>query len=287
MPSGQGYECGRYVPTYGTQEWKDYVEAWGEFIYQAVKHYSDKYGMVYFEFWNEPYGFWQPTSTSLEMKAIMFTELQKEGYIRAKEANSDSKILIGSQPNYKNGLEGYTRIMYIYGVKDYFDIMTIHPYCTYKYDPTKPDALQGTNCSSLNSDLDYLEDLMAEYGDYGKEWWITEFGYPTDGCYISMAQEGRPIAVTGCDNLSETWQQSRMINAINDIKKRKQITHIMWYDFKDDCINNTRLPTGCQKDVVTENCPVWTECRFGLVHNNYSPKPSFYTYQNIINESKG
>lgn len=286
MPSGQGYDCSRYVPAYGTPEWETYKKKWGEFIYQSVKHYSEKYGMVYFEFWNEPYGFWQPSSMTLEMKAIMFTELQKEGYIRAKEANPKCQVLIGSQPNSRSGLEGYTRIMYVYGVKDYFDIMVIHPYCSYRYDSTKPDELQGTNCTSLNSDLDYLENLMAEYGDSDKEWWITEFGYPTEGCYIGGGSEGKPVSVSGCDNLSESAQKYRLINAINDIKKRKQITKLMWYDMKDDCANNTKLPVGCIKDVITENCPVYTECRFGLIRYDYSNKPAFLAYQEIIKESK-
>lgn len=286
MPSGMGYDGSLYVPPIGSPEWANYKLAWGEFIYQSVKHFSEKYDLIYYELWNEPYGFWQPSTTPLDIKAIQYTELLKEGYKRAKEANPNSKILIGGLAVGRTVADTFIGTIYQYGGKDYFDIMNIHPYCSYSYQAGKPNELQGTGCTTLNGDIIYLKSVMDSYGDGNKKWWITEFGYPSEGCYISQGKEGSVASVSGCDTLSETFQNYRMINAMNDIKKYNFITAFFWYDFKDDCLNRKlwsggEIP-GCVPDVVSLGCPVWIECRFGLLHYDYSNKSAFSTYQEII-----
>jgi hypothetical protein len=272
------YECGRYVPR-DPVEFEVFKEAYGEFCYQTVKHYKGK--VKYFEIWNEPNGFWEPKLGD-QYQADQYIELMKECYTRGKEANPEVIIMSAGIGTWDDLVEKYIHHYYINGAKDYFDIIAIHPYCDYS--TGFPLAEQGKTCSTIEN-IKKIRDIMVEYNDSDKQIWITEFGYPTEGCYISSTTVlgVTTYKVTGCTTgLSEDNQNIRMINIFPTLREKyPYITAMFWYDFRDDCANNSRLPPGCLPNVITPTCPVYTECRFGLVRNDYSKKPAFYSYQSL------
>jgi hypothetical protein len=254
MPSGQGYDCWLYVPR-NVAKFETFKEAYGNYTYEVVKHYKGK--VKYFELWNEPNIFWQPMMND-SLQATQYIELMKEGYTRAKEANPDAIILSAGIDTWSTDLiDSYIKNYYIQGAKNYFDILAIHPYCS--YEQTYPLSEQGATCDAIEN-IAYIKNIMDFYNDSSKKIWITEFGYPTAGCYDGGTGYCEP-------NLSEENQNIRMKNIFPTLAENyPYVTGFFWYDYMDDCGNET---------------PLDTECRFGLVRSDLSKKPAYYTYQNI------
>lgn len=282
MPIGQNWETIRYTPPIGSPEWETYKKAFAEFIYQSVKHFSEKYNLTYYEIWNEPYGFWSPDSESLEIRAIKYTELMKLAYPRAKQANPKAQILIGGLGTTFQ-TDDYTAVAYRYGIKDYFDIMNIHPY-EYTY---------TANLTAQRINLDKLENLMKYFGDDKKRWWVTEVGVPSAGAgIISTRDTNGNIVSINFDGQQPNWlNEQHQADAVNSffelIKKYPKIDAVFWYDFKEDyLVRGDKNPIGCPKDFVSITCPVYNEGKYGIVNTTYGLKPAFYAYQNIISEGK-
>lgn len=278
IPSGQGWAGDRYMPPLGSQAWEDYKTAFGQFIYHSVLHLSQKYNLIYYEIWNEPYGFYAPTTDNNTIRAIHYAELMKVAYAQAKLANPKAQILIGGLGTDKSLTDSYTSVLYQYGIKDSFDIMNIHPY---EY------ASTNLNYAQNNKNIDYLYNLMALYGDTNKTWWITEIGRPSEGCsYVTNRDLNgivKNVSVNGCSNSLGIENQSlAMTNFFTIVKKYPYIKAVFWYDFKEDGLVRTKSLTGCLGNIVNNSCPVETEARFGITNYTFSPKPAFYTYQNII-----
>jgi len=286
VPPGTYWQTDRYTPPMGTPEWEAYKVAFSKFIYASVKHLSDKYNMTYYEIWNEPYGFWEPSTESYETRAIKYTELMKMAYPEAKRANPNSQILIGGLGVSKELTITYTEVMYRYGIKNYFDIMNVHPYINYNNYSEDPKVVGYSG--GVIEHMDYLKQIMNSYGDNDKRWWVTEMGYPTDGCYISRVisplDGSRVNTVMSCgQQLNETNQAIRVTNFFRRLNDDfPYVDAVFWYDFRDDCMFNSRLPPGCTANAINATCPVHTECRFGLVNYSFGYKPGFYAYQDVI-----
>ena len=91
-----------------------------------------------------------------------------------------------------------------------------------------------------------LVGLMKSYNDGSKKIWGTEFGAPTIG-----------------DNaVTEAHQASMITDAYNLWKSYSFTGPLFIYTFRDLCTDTSN-----------------SECSFGLVHNNWSPKPSYSAYQ--------
>jgi hypothetical protein len=253
MPKNQGYDCYLYVPRNSTQ-FESFKTAYGNYVYQVVSHYKGK--VNYFELWNEPNEFWQPLIGD-ELQVNQYIELMKEGYNRAKEANPDAIILSAGIGTWDvNLIDQYIKNYYAKGAKDYFHIRSIHPYCY--FDQTYPLVEQGKTCEPIENIAD-IKQIMDYYNDSDKKIWITEYGYPTDGC-STWDDYCEPT-------LSEDNQNTRMINLFSTLNQNySYVTGFFWYDYMDDC------ETGNPLDI---------ECRFGLVRSDLSKKPAYYTYQNL------
>ena len=275
MPSGQGYSCGVYIPTNAT-EFEHFKKAFGNYTYEVVNHYKGI--LKYFEIWNEPNGFWEPRNNSVNIRVTQYIELLKEAYTRAKEANPKAVILSAGLGTTTDLINDYVRNYYTQGAKDYFDILAIHPYCG--YDQTMPYSEQGATCGTIEN-IATIRSIMDSNGDANKKIWITEFGYPTEGCYISSLG----IVSTCPYNLSEENQNIRIRNIFPTLRDRfPSVTAFFWYDYKDDCKYRNRYVAGCPSNpqdnsTITPQCPVWYECRFGLVRYDLSKKPAYETYK--------
>lgn len=275
-PSGE--RCSVYVPT-EPDKFEIFKEAYGDYCYESVKHYKGR--VKYFEIWNEPYIFWSPINVpeSYEFQAKQYTELAKECYTRGKEANKDAVFLAGGLGLTNTLMTKYIKVMFENGFADYYDIFGIHPYCG--YDESFPLENQGLTCEPVEN-IRNLKSLMNKYG--GKtEMWITEFGYPTAGCSIDRITN----KLRGCArNLTEEYQDIRMKNIFKTIKKIPEVTAFFWYDYRSDCeIRGYRNIQGCSATEISEKCPLYSECNFGLTRYDLSRKPAWFSYQEIIGKN--
>lgn len=250
---------GVYVPR-DPEEFEIFKKAYGNYVYESVKHYKGR--VKYFEIWNEPNGFWEPREND-EYQAMQYIELLKEAYVRAKQANPDC-IIVSAGIGVWSGLrEKYIQGLYRYGAKDYFDILAIHPYCSYDYEEENSLEEQGFRCGRLN-DIYQIKQIMDINGDGNKDIWITEFGYPTMGCYKDRITGEYGYCPT---NLNEENQYHRLINFFKTLEKdHPYVKAVFWYDYRDD-----------------GDDPLYTECHFGLTRRDSSRKPAWYAYQEIIN----
>jgi hypothetical protein len=132
------------------------MDDWDNFVYQMVNHF--KHRIKYWETWNEPNcTYWLGTLGD-------YFELQKTAYLAAKRADPRCKILIGA---FNLGGFGYLDQLLHLGAKDYFDIISFHPY------PVTFEKLDGA--------IYYIKAMrlvLAQYGCEGRPMWFTEMGWP-------------------------------------------------------------------------------------------------------------
>jgi hypothetical protein len=139
----QGYFCGPILP--------DKLQAFGDFMYEAVKRYSvAPYNVHYWQIWNEPdvlpsyvpknsaYGCWGDESDAY-YGGTYYAEALKAVYPRIKQANPAAQVIVGGlllsgiPEIYKQDsfLEGILRHQDSYGNfdgKNYFDGVGFHAY---------------------------------------------------------------------------------------------------------------------------------------------------------------
>ncbi|MEI6297444.1 MAG: endo-1,4-beta-xylanase [bacterium] len=214
------------------------------FVNYASKVIQRYKGQVkYWEVWNEPDSatYWKEQD-GLKSYCVLLREVYKA----AKQIDPECKILNGGLAN---GISS-VNLLYDNGAKDYFDILNIHFFQT----PLSNGAIKA-----VASYPRLAHKIMQRNGDGDKKIWITEFGYPTDGCY---SWDGY------CDpTLSEENQNIRISNIFQTLRENySYVTGFFWYDYMDDCESGN---------------PLDTECRFGLVRTDLSKKPAYYTYQNL------
>ena len=137
--------------------------------------------------------------------------------------------------------------LYRLGGGDYFDIMNIHAYSV-------PDEPEG----KLDRMLEELRALMAKYGDADKPVWITEIGWPTN----EQVPEGDPRREkwaygTGVDESTAACRLSRELG----IAFAEGVGMFMPYELR-----------------AREFARYSREAHFGIVRNNFVPKPPFTAY---------
>jgi len=144
-PEGYTGYCGNFPP--------ERLEDWENYVYNMVSHFKDR--VRYWEIWNEPnIGF-------LKAPPERYSELLKSAYIAAKKADPNCKIVGCST----SGIDvAFIKRIYQCGGKNYFDILSIHPYRN----------LTGFEPNFIR-DINELRKLMISYGDYEKPVWSDEW----------------------------------------------------------------------------------------------------------------
>lgn len=231
------------------------LEDYATFVEKTVERYKDD--ITYWQIWNEPNweGFWKP-----KPNASHYTMLLKQAYKAAKKANPQAKIVFGGTA--RVDLE-FIRQVYENGGKDFFDILTVHPY----RQPRSPYSYP-----TLEHELNQLKELMQEYSDQNKDVWLTEIGWHTKGPgSVSPAIQALYLRETfdiikSIRNVNSNPAENNTAN--NAITNNNFIDALFWYELRDPGTN-----------------PEDKEDNHGLLQYNYEPKPAFYTYQEIIEES--
>jgi len=168
---------------------------WDNFVYHLVDHFKSK--IKYWEIWNEPnhwFGYyWQGTTGD-------FFELQKVAYQAAKKADPTCMMLIGSFSDSGSGMLSHLLKM---GIKDYFDIVSIHPYSNDKLNID--NAIYAVKAVRL---------ILAQYEYDDKPIWFTEIGWPGD------------LASSVTDA-----QRADMLKIVYEYPFHEAVEKIFWFSF--------------------------------------------------------
>ncbi len=215
----------------------------GEFVGYAVRRFSSRVG--HWEIWNEPdwHEFWKPAPD-----ARAFVEMLREAYAAGKAADPKAVFISG-------GLAGnnvdYLRQMYALGARPFFDILGVHPYVFRR----SPDEIHPHTRNSFNG-IAELRRIMVASGDSRKPIWITEMSWPTNR---------RAPGATGdwAEGVSHATQATYLFRAYEKISQEYPFIKVaMWYNLRDK---------GTDPTLAYHN--------YGLVQNNFEPKPAYAAYQ--------
>lgn len=222
------------------------IKDWINFVTLAVGRYKDK--IKYWEVWNEPdySDFWNPPD------AANYTKLLRATYMAAKKIDPDCKIILGGIMGWggEHTVFPFLDEVYKNGGKDYFDIVSFHPH-TMSRDPEKDDLLKRK--------IDDIIERMRTNGDAAKPVWITELGW----CSNKPANPDSGWAVT------VKQQAEYLASAFKICLSCPQIKKVFWYGFRDVGTN-----------------PQDIQDHFGLVKNDFTPKPSYFAYKDFISQWK-
>jgi len=161
------------------------VEDYTRFVRSMVERYKpggilaqqegwDKYGVTYWEIWNESdlNAFWAGTDEH-------YVELLKESYKTVKQIDQECKVLIGGLSG-EPGLSGNIDIShaltryYELGIKGYYDILNIHWY------PKNMDPVNYNHTlHGITNRIAMVRKVMAQHGDETPIW-NSEFGWGKD-----------------------------------------------------------------------------------------------------------
>lgn len=162
---------------YSTPDWAspvwEHLDAYEDFCRATVARYAGR--MPAIEIWNEQNGvsFWYGQTPN----ATNYVAALRAAYRGAKAADSSVRVVFGGVAHWA---PAYIEQCYKAGMKDYFDVMCVHPY-------TYPHPVEPTHAD----DLRRLREIMARYGDAKKPIWYTEIGWPTHD--LDIAGPGNPI----------------------------------------------------------------------------------------------
>ena len=217
------------------------------FAAAAVKHYAPM-GVHAWEIWNEPnhQPFWHP-----KPDVAAYTTLLKAAYTAITTADPTAIVVTGgTSPASTNGTDyspvDFLKGIYANGGKNYFDAVGHHPY-------NFPDggALKVAPWSAwyqMFGTPESLRSVMTANGDAAKKIWMTEYGAPTGGDPNKQ--------------VTEQVQAQFVTDAYNLVKTYPWAGPLFWYSYRDN---------GTSQNTI--------ENFFGLVRNDFSPKPAFDAYR--------
>jgi hypothetical protein len=219
------------------------LEAWGEWVYNIVQAYKDK--IKYWQIWGEPN--WN-TGFGAPGDPVKYVEFLKIGYLRAKQADPNCTIIAAGILGTDDPGLNFLRAIYENGAKDYMDALGYDPYCT----TVSPLYPYETSTGKAFWKLQWVRDIMVQYGDGDKKIWVTEMGWASEGVN-SVGEENQALYLTQALNLAKTWDWLETFIVFN------------WMDSKS------------------------ANLYFGLVRGRYSPpytyenfcKPAFFTVKNF------
>jgi polysaccharide biosynthesis protein PslG len=220
----------------------DYVS----FARMAALHYS-AFGIHAYEIWNEPNisAFWQPRAD-----VGAYTTMLRGASAAIRGVDPQAVIVTGGTSPASDGGGNISPVSFLRGIyanggKSSFDVVAHHPYCW----PAQPgDAQDWSAWYQMYGTSPSLRSVMTDNGDAGKQIWATEFGAPTSGPAGSF--------------VSEQTQSAMVTHAFDLFRKYKWAGPLFWYSGRDV---GTAMTT--------------RENFFGLLRNDFTPKPSFGAYR--------
>jgi len=189
---------------YGPKD--EYMDEWGDFVELMANRYKDR--VTYWEIHNEvDWTFWM---SSVE-DYVTYLSI---AYTKLKEVDPNNQVILGGLAFegehvwqlYDGAKEHALQKFYDAGIKDYFDIFSMHPY-TYDVDDGTVESID---------DLNNAWRIMKLNGDGDKPIWITELGISMNG-----------------DSPSQNADQAQYLeNLYTQLVKHPKVEKIFWYNFR-------------------------------------------------------
>jgi polysaccharide biosynthesis protein PslG len=196
----------------------------------------------FWEIWNEP-----DSKVYWEPQdgLVEYVRLLRAAYTVLKRVDPLCSVLNGGL---SAGLDSVHRL-YENGAKGFFDIMNIHAFEA----PKDQDAI-----TRIVSYVNATGAVMDSHGDTGKKIWVTEIGCP--GVKVGTKV---PNSWLG-DNPTEAQQASWVTQVFLEVLALDRVEKVFWAFFRD-----------------TDNHWKNGTDYFGLIRNDFSPKPAFRAYQEV------
>ncbi|OIO72369.1 MAG: hypothetical protein AUJ85_10515 [Elusimicrobia bacterium CG1_02_37_114] len=189
----------RYSPT-DMEAWRKYIQLLGNRLKGIAKYWEIGNEVDWEAFWK----------SGMEK----YVETLKIAYTELKKIDPEIVVLIGGLATdgvhgFKSGemvaMDNALQQMYDLGVKDYYDILSIHPYAISELGDTKV-SLEKINTAY---------EVMIKNGDKDKKIWVTEIGLPTS-----------------IEEIDEDVQAGNLKEVYTEILKHPQVEKIFWYNFR-------------------------------------------------------
>jgi hypothetical protein len=233
-------------PSYPPSNLLDYAS----FVRAAVTRYAPM-GVHAYEVWNEPniVRFWAPRPDPAR-----YTQLLKLAHAAIESVDPSATVVsaglspFGSYGQRDSGHMNpvnFLEAMYANGAAGSFEAVGWHP-------SNYPHGLRFAGWSAWSQMAQTVRSarrIMSARGDGAKKIWATEFGYPTGS--------------TSRD-VSEARQAQLVRASYAALKRRSWAGPAFLYSYHDSGTNKLD-----------------PEQNFGVVHYDYSPKPSYRAYQNV------
>jgi len=218
------------------------------FATAAVRRYAPM-GVHAYEIWNEPNidRFWAPRPDPAR-----YTQLLKLAYAAVKSVDRSALVVSGGLSPYGSYKQAdakhmnplrFLEQMYANGARGSFDALGWHP-------SNYPHGLSfaaWSAWSQMSQTSPSARSIMKARGDGSKRIWATEFSYPTG---------------SAAGNVSEATQARLVRDTYAALDRWSWAGPAFVYSYHDD---------GADKRNTEQN--------FGVVHFDYSPKPSYRAYQ--------
>jgi hypothetical protein len=221
---------------------------YANFAKAAATHFG-LLGVHAYEIWNEPniVQFWAPGPDPAR-----YTQMLKLAYAAVKQADSSATVIsAGLSPYGSYGQSdaqhmnpiSFLEKMYANGAAGNMDAVGWHPY-NYPYGI---GFYNWSAWSQMSQTAPSARSVMSANGDGAKQIWATEFGAPTGSTSNSMSMTAQAQLVTDSYAALKGWSWAGPA---------------FFYSYRD---NGTNLSN--------------VEDNFGVLYNNWSPKPAYTAYQ--------
>lgn len=243
---------------------RDARDAYNRFLKNLVERYGRNGtfwdanpGLPYrpikdWQIWNEPSldVFWGGDPDPREYAKLV------EGARKAVESRDElgDVILAGLPYDHEHGMSllGYLKKLYdVKGIEKHFDAVAVHAY--------------GRDEDDVKFILEQLRSRLKSVGDKGREIWITEMGWATQGSKDSPFVK------------SESGQ-ARLLRKtfalLRDERKRYDLDTVVWYNWQD-----------LRRDFAQEGGPFHDY--IGLFDANGDPKPSWQEFTSFTDGDSG
>ena len=208
-----------------------------------------RYGkyVKYWEVWNEPNVkvFWQPQPNPKDYYIML-----KSVYEAIKDVNKDAQV-IGMVTSLCD-TDFIDKVLSCGGDK-YVDVISIHPYCE--------DGVSAADRVAEFNKIFSLRALLGRYNLSNLPIWVTEMGWKS--IYSSGYVEGK-VSFSEAKNMER--MQAKYISQLYPYALAKGFIERLYY---------FNLSDWEEKDAFGEG-------HYGLLHADYTPKPSYLAYRTII-----
>jgi hypothetical protein len=217
--------------------------------YIAARHRSALAGI---EVWNEPN---RPGFLTAADPAKAYVPLVKAAYPAIRSVAPEVKVLAGA---ISGANDNFLKQLYANGMKGYYDAISVHPYvANFTYGPETDWGAEYASYTFLPG-LKLIRSTQAAASDKTPVW-ATEFGWHTGSARDAGAYNG----------VSEQTQADYLGRAFELLEDPAS-----GLDFLEGAISYNLRDNGSDPDDMNAN--------FGLLHRDFSEKPSFDAVRGVI-----